>query len=140
MFSFLRSSQAGLPDNPVDVANRKNEKDFGITAEKPLAELDSDLSSNDSPGERTFEESMSRWTVLPPIESLLTCFHTRYGRWNGSPFGCIQLHNAHVSTLSYSCCYFPSPRCYQELVVSSAQAYSPRHRLSLDPSDPSVHL
>jgi len=106
MFSFLRSSQAGLPDNPVDVANQKNEKDFGITAEKPLAELDSDLSSNVSPGERTFEESMSRWTVLPPIESLLTCFHTRYGRWNGSPFGCIQLHNAHVSTLSYSSLLF----------------------------------
>jgi hypothetical protein len=59
MFSFLRSSQAGLPANPVDVADHEDERDFGITAEKQVDEPDSDLSSDISPGERTFEESMS---------------------------------------------------------------------------------
>jgi hypothetical protein len=62
MFTFLRSSEAGLSSDPPGIAHTENEKDLVDPAECVIPGLYSD--SNVNPGGLTFEEGKSCFTIF----------------------------------------------------------------------------
>ena len=62
MFAFLRPSGAGLSSDLPGVPHTENEEDLVKPGENVIAGLDSD--SSVKPGELTFEEGKSHWTVF----------------------------------------------------------------------------
>jgi hypothetical protein len=83
MFSFLRSPEVGLSNDPQGVVHRKNEKEESV-----VAGLDSDPTSNVNPGELTFEEGTSSWIVFSMSQRFADKnVDTRHGWWDWAPSG-----------------------------------------------------
>ena len=83
---------SGYSNEPTAVEHSHDEKDLTFVTEMIDAGSDSDI----NPGELTFEEGLSL-VQLCSQEISLTC-DARHCRRDGSPFGCLQLHDAQVTT------------------------------------------
>jgi hypothetical protein len=67
---------------------------FGGELETVNAGSDSDVTSDINPGGLTFEEGQSSLPLY--LQDISSTCDARYCRWDGSPPGCLQLHNAQV--------------------------------------------
>ena len=125
---------SGYSKEPTAVGHSHDEKDLTFEAEMVDARSDSDI----NPGELTFEEGQS--LVHLCFRKISLTFDARHCRWDGSPSGCLQLHNAQVTTPPHLICQIYL-RC--ELrpasALSSALVYSPLHHPSSSLSGLSAH-
>jgi hypothetical protein len=88
MFSFLRSPEIGLSNDPRGIVHRENEKDSGNPAESVVTGLGSDPTPNVNPGELTLEEGTSHWIVFLASQRFADKnVDIRHGRWDWAPFG-----------------------------------------------------
>jgi hypothetical protein len=119
----------------------RNEKD--VVAAKEMVATGPDpspaITSAINPGELTFEEGQSSQQPCAFQEICLTC-DARYCWWNGSPHGCLQLHNAQVRpSRPHHSFFLDFLTLRPALAPSSARVSSPLHRPSSNQSGRLAH-